>query len=46
MDSAISSDIQFADDRKIGRLIRTASNAIALQEDMDWMNKWTDGWQM
>ena len=36
----------FADDTKIGRIIRSDSDAIALQADLDRMNEWTDRWQM
>ena len=47
LDSGISSDIsKFADDTKVGRLIRTETDAIALQEDLDKMMEWTNRWQM
>ena len=40
VDGGINSDInKLADDTKIGRLIRSDSDAIALQADLDRMNK-------
>ena len=47
MDREVSSDAsKFADDTKIGRLIRSDSDVIALQEDLDRMNEWSNKWQM
>ena len=47
LDSGISSDVsKFADDTKIGRLIRSDSDVIALQEDLDRLNEWSSKWQM
>ena len=43
LDSEISSDVsKFADDTKIGRLIRSESDVIALQADLDRMKEWTN----
>ena len=43
LNSGSSSDIsQFADDTKMGRIIRSNSDTIALQADLDTMNGWTD----
>ena len=47
MDSGISSDVsKFADDTKMGRLIRSDSDVIALHTDLDRMNEWSNRWQM
>ena len=47
LDSGISSDVsKFADDTKIGRVIRSDSDVIALQADLDNMNEWSSKWQM
>ena len=47
MDSGISSDInKFAVDTKIGRIIMSDYDAIALQAELDRKNEWTDWWQM
>ena len=47
LDSGISSDVsKFADDTKIGRVIRSDSDVIALQSDLDKMNEWSNRWQM
>lgn len=37
---------KFADDMKIGRLIRSYSGVITLQPDLDRMNEWVNKWQM
>ena len=45
--SGTSSDIsKFANDKKIGKIIRSDSDAITLQVYLDRMNEWTDRWQM
>ena len=47
LDSGISSDVsKFADDTKIGKLIRSDSDVIDLQADLDKMSEWTNRWQM
>ena len=47
LDSGISSYIsKFADDTKIGRIIRSDSDTNALQRDLEKMNEWVDKWQM
>ena len=48
LESENSSDIsKFVDDtKKIGRIIRADSVAIALQADLNNMNEWIDRWQM
>ena len=47
LDSGISSDVsKFADDTKIGRVIRSDTDVIALQTDLDKMNEWSNIWQM
>ena len=47
LDNGISSDIsKFADDNKIGRIIRSESDVIDLQEDLDRLNEWVVNWQM
>ena len=47
LDNGISSDVsKFADDTKVGRLIRSDADVIALQADLDRMKEWTDRWQM
>ena len=47
LDSGISSDIsKFADDTKIGRVIRSDLDVFALQTDLDRMNEWSKTWQM
>ena len=47
LDSGISSDIsKFADDTKIGRVIRSDLDVFALQTDLDRMNEWSKIWQM
>ena len=44
LDSAISSDIIFVNDTKIGTLIKSDSDGIALQANLDMMNEWRDKW--
>ena len=47
LDSGISSDIsKFADDFKIGRIIRSESDIKDLQGDLDRLNEWVVKWQM
>ena len=47
LDSGISSDVsKFADDTKIGRVIKSDTDVIALQTDLDKMNEWSNIWQM
>ncbi len=41
LDSGISSEVsKFADDTKVGRIIRTAQDASELQEDLDRLYDW------
>ena len=47
LDSGISSDIsEFADDSRIGRIIRSESDVKNLQGDLDRLNEWMVRWQM
>ncbi len=47
LDSGISSEVsKFADDTKVGRVIRTDYDASELQGDLDRLNEWARKWQM
>ena len=47
LDNGISSDIsKFADDSKIGRIIKSESDVKDLQGDLDRLNEWMVKWQM
>ena len=47
LDSGISSGVsKFADDSKIGRIIRSESDVKDLQGDLDRLNEWVVRWQM
>ena len=47
LDNGISSDIsKFADDSKIGKIIRSESDVKDLQGDLDRLNEWVVRWQM
>ena len=45
--NGISSEIsKFADDSKIGRIIKSKSDVKELHGDLDWLNEWVVKWQM
>ncbi len=47
LDSGISSEVsKFADDTKVGRIIRTDQDASELQGDLDRLYDWARKWQM
>ena len=47
LDSGVSSHLsKFADDTKIGRIIRSDEDTMALQADLEIMYEWADKWQM
>ncbi len=47
LDTGISSDVsKFADDTKIGRVIRSNQDASILQNELDNLYEWAEKWQM